>query len=91
MEEGKQKLLIFWAAAGLSPFITPAVEKSGWNTRTQLLEEVSFTDGKIYVRGKLTARGNQKRADYIRLKRLLRKIITLTAQTANLDTTNKLQ
>jgi type I restriction enzyme R subunit len=46
-------------------FITPAIEKSGWNTRTQLLEEVSFTDGKIYVRGKLTARGNQKRADYI--------------------------
>jgi len=46
-------------------FITPAVEKSGWNTRTQLLEEVSFTDGKIYVRGKLTARGNKKRADYI--------------------------
>ena len=46
-------------------FITPAVEKSGWNTYTQLLEEVSFTDGKIYVRGKLTARGTQKRADYI--------------------------
>ena len=46
-------------------FITPAVEKSGWNTHNQLLEEVSFTDGKIYVRGKLTARGTQKRADYI--------------------------
>ncbi|HCY39797.1 MAG TPA: restriction endonuclease [Prolixibacteraceae bacterium] len=46
-------------------FITPAVEKSGWNKLTQLLEEVSFTDGKIYVRGKLTARGNKKRADYI--------------------------
>jgi len=46
-------------------FITPSVEKSGWNKLTQLLEEVSFTDGKIYVRGKLTARGNQKRADYI--------------------------
>ncbi len=46
-------------------FITPAFEKSGWNRLTQLLEEVSFTDGKIYVRGKLTARGNQKRADYI--------------------------
>ena len=26
---------------------------------------MSFTDGKIYVRGKLTARGKQKRADYI--------------------------
>lgn len=46
-------------------FITPAVEKAGWDKITQLLEEVSFTDGKIYVRGKLTARGNQKRADYI--------------------------
>src|ERR1035437_5961878 len=46
-------------------YITPAVEKSGWNKLTQLLEEVSFTDGKIFVRGKLTARGNKKRADYI--------------------------
>lgn len=46
-------------------FITPALETSGWNKNTQLLEEVSFTDGKIYVRGKLTARGKQKRADYV--------------------------
>ena len=46
-------------------FITPAIEKAGWDKLTQLLEEVSFTDGKIYVRGKLTARGTRKRADYI--------------------------
>ena len=46
-------------------FITPSIEKAGWDKQTQLLEEVSFTDGKIYVRGKLTARGKQKRADYI--------------------------
>jgi type I restriction enzyme R subunit len=46
-------------------FITPAIEKSGWDKTTQLLEEVTFTDGKIYVRGKLTARGTRKRADYI--------------------------
>uniref|UniRef100_UPI00404748E4 EcoAI/FtnUII family type I restriction enzme subunit R n=1 Tax=Roseivirga sp. TaxID=1964215 RepID=UPI00404748E4 len=46
-------------------FITPAIEKSGWDKLTQLLEEVSFTDGKIYVRGKLTARGARKRSDYI--------------------------
>lgn len=46
-------------------FITPAIEKAGWDTHTQMLEEVSFTDGKIYVRGKLTARGERKRADYI--------------------------
>ena len=46
-------------------FITPALEKASWNKLTQILEEVSFTDGKIYVRGKLTARGERKRADYI--------------------------
>jgi type I restriction enzyme R subunit len=46
-------------------FITPAVEKAGWDKLTQLLEEVYFTDGKIYVRGKMTARGKAKRADYI--------------------------
>lgn len=46
-------------------FITPALEKAKWDTLTQILEEVSFTDGKIYVRGKVTARGTRKRADYI--------------------------
>lgn len=46
-------------------FITPAIERAGWDKTTQFLEEVSFTDGRIYVRGKLTARGTRKRADYI--------------------------
>ncbi|MDP1816857.1 MAG: DEAD/DEAH box helicase family protein [Leadbetterella sp.] len=46
-------------------FITPSIENAGWDRLTQLLEEVTFTDGKIYVRGKLTARGARKRADYI--------------------------
>lgn len=46
-------------------FITPALEKAGWDMQLQILEEVSFTDGKIYVRGKFTARGNRKRADYV--------------------------
>ncbi len=46
-------------------FITPALENAKWDKQTQILEEVSFTDGKIIVRGKLTARGARKRADYI--------------------------
>lgn len=46
-------------------YITPAIEKSGWDKHTQFLEEISFTDGKIYVRGKLHSRGKAKRADYI--------------------------
>lgn len=46
-------------------FITPALESAGRDKQLQILEEVSFTDGKIYVRGKFTARGTRKRADYI--------------------------
>lgn len=48
-----------------SKYITPALQKAGWDLQKQILEEVFFTDGKIYVRGKLTARGERKRADYI--------------------------
>jgi type I restriction enzyme, R subunit len=46
-------------------FITPAIKNAGWNTDTQMLEEVFFTDGKITVRGNITSRGTRKRADYI--------------------------
>lgn len=46
-------------------FITPALESAGWDIDLQVREEVSFTDGRIYVRGKLHARGAKKRADYI--------------------------
>lgn len=46
-------------------FITPSIIDSGWDLDTQVREEVGFTDGRIYVRGKLHARGAQKRADYI--------------------------
>lgn len=46
-------------------FITPAIEKAGWDTMTQLREQVSFTSGRILVRGKTIERGEGKRADYI--------------------------
>jgi type I restriction enzyme, R subunit len=46
-------------------FITPSLILAGWNIDTQIREEVYFTDGRIYVRGKIHARGAQKRADYI--------------------------
>ena len=48
-----------------SLFITPVVVKAGWEPLTQIREEVSFTKGRIIVRGKLVTRGKQKRADYI--------------------------
>jgi type I restriction enzyme R subunit len=46
-------------------FITPALVAAGWNIDTQIREEVGFTNGRIYVRGKIHKRGKQKRADYI--------------------------
>ena len=46
-------------------YITPAIIKAGWNIRTQMREEVYFTDGRIIVQGKLYARGKGKKADYI--------------------------
>lgn len=46
-------------------YITPAITKAGWDVKTQVREEVSFTAGRIYVRGKMTTRGQRKRADYI--------------------------
>src|ERR1700676_1226384 len=46
-------------------FITPALRKAGWDEMLQLREEVSFTRGRIIVRGKLVSRGKAKRADYI--------------------------
>ncbi|MDO9234175.1 MAG: DEAD/DEAH box helicase family protein [Methylotenera sp.] len=48
-----------------SKYITPAVISAGWDLHSQIREEVSFTKGRIIVRGKLHTRGEQKRADYI--------------------------
>lgn len=46
-------------------FITPAIQQSGWDIQRQVREEYTFTDGRVIVRGNLTARGKRKRADYI--------------------------
>ncbi len=46
-------------------YILPALKKAEWNIETQIREEVSFTDGRIYVKGNKTVRGKSKRADFI--------------------------
>ena len=46
-------------------FITPALEKAGWDIATQIYEEFPLTKGRIIVRGKLHTRGQNKRADYL--------------------------
>jgi len=46
-------------------YITPAIHQAGWDPLLQVREEVSFTKGRIIVRGRLVTRGKAKRADYI--------------------------
>ena len=48
-----------------SKFISPAIAMAGWDIQKQVREEVSFTKGRIIVRGKLHSRGESRRADYI--------------------------
>ena len=49
----------------ITKYIIPAIEASGWDKQTQVREEVSFTAGRIFVKGKLAKRGEKKRADII--------------------------
>ena len=46
-------------------YITPALERAGWDIATQVREEFSLTNGRIVVRGKLHIRAKNKRADYV--------------------------
>ena len=46
-------------------YITPALHGAGWDFAAQVREEVTFTAGRIIVRGKLHSRGTRKRADYL--------------------------
>lgn len=51
-----------------SKFITPALTGQNgqkWDLMTQIREEVHFTKGRVIVRGKITQRGEAKKADYI--------------------------
>jgi type I restriction enzyme R subunit len=46
-------------------FITPALERAGWDVATQIREEFPLTKGRIIVRGRLHTRARHKRADYV--------------------------
>lgn len=46
-------------------FITPAIERAGWDIHEQVREEYAITAGRINVRGRMYKRGKQRRADYV--------------------------
>ena len=45
--------------------IVPAVQRAGWDIQRQVREEVTFTKGRVIVRGKLHVRGKARRADFV--------------------------
>jgi type I restriction enzyme, R subunit len=46
-------------------FISPAISNAGWDIQTQVREEFAFTKGRVIVRGRMHARGELRRADYV--------------------------
>lgn len=46
-------------------YIIPAILQAGWNMYTQVREEVTFTRGRIIIKGAYVSRGDSKRADCI--------------------------
>jgi type I restriction enzyme, R subunit len=46
-------------------YITPALVAAGWDLQRQIREEVTFTAGRIHVRGDRVRRDKGKRADYV--------------------------
>ncbi len=45
-------------------YITPSIECK-WDKHSQIKMEYNFTDGRVIVRGNVTARGKRKKADYL--------------------------
>ncbi len=48
-------------------FITPSITSNGWDLQSNVFFEHNFTDGRVIVRGNLTARAKRKKADYLLL------------------------
>ena len=46
-------------------FITPALNKSGWEVLNNMREEFYFTDGRVFVAGSQHSVGEGKKADYL--------------------------
>ncbi len=49
----------------ITKFILPALEKAGWDSMTQLRQEVKLRDGKVIVRGQVGMRKTVKSADIV--------------------------
>src|SRR3989344_5447677 len=48
-----------------SKYVLPSIVKAGWDLQNQIREQMTFTAGRIIVKGKIAAMGEKKRADFI--------------------------
>ena len=78
-------------------FIIPAIQQAGWQQH-QFREEVSLTDGRVMVRGKLAtriknpdAKGGPKRADFVLYARQNLPIAVVEAQQAKFSVSQGMQ
>lgn len=46
-------------------YITPAIQRAGWDLHGQIRREYTFTAGQVHLHGKFAVRGQRKRADYV--------------------------
>jgi hypothetical protein len=46
-------------------FVMPALVAAGWDLQSQIREEVTFTAGRVIVRGSKVTRGEARRADFV--------------------------
>ena len=53
-------------------FITPNIQRAGWDPLTQIRREVTLTPGPVVVRGNVASRNKKKKkfADYVLYKEL---------------------
>ena len=49
----------------ITKFILPALDSSGWDSMTQIRQEVKLRDGKVIVRGQMGMRKTVKSADIV--------------------------
>ena len=64
-------------------YITPAIEKAGWNILTQVREEYPITQGRIIARGKTCKREAPLKADYVLFYKANKPIAVVEAKDNN--------
>lgn len=48
-----------------SKYVLPAIVNAGWDLHKQIREQLTFTAGRVIVKGRFATRGEKKRADFI--------------------------